>query len=160
MGARAREFSVSMRTGVSNQEAVQEFREALGRHGFEILLEYPVDCEPERKARLRWDQAVPGWRRYTIRVKWLPTDAFPTQLSDRNGRWFVPLGLCVASDGSSACAYAINRCGPLSALHRPIGIGLVVRGRTGWICRVLVEFAKQKEPFGYCEMEMNEAHNL
>ncbi len=154
------EFSISMRTAVGYQETIQNLREALGRHGFEILLEVPLDRELEREPGLRSEHVGPGWRHYTIRVVWCQSNKSPVQLNDREGGLFAPFNLCVGDLGSPTFAGVINRCSALSGQHRRIGIGLLVRGMTGRVYRVLVEFAKQKEPSGHREVKMNKTEAL
>ncbi len=131
MSSKIREFSFSMRTNAGYQETIQDLREALGRHGFEILLEAPLDRELECEEGLRSEHVEPEWQHYTIRIVWCLSNKSPVQLSDHDG-----------------------------GLHRHIGIGLLVRGLTGRVYRVLVEFAKQDELSGHCEVEMNKTKAL
>ncbi len=160
MSSKIREFSFSMRTNAGYQETIQDLRGALGRHGFEILLEVPLDRELEWEEGLRSEHMEPGWQHYTIRIVWCLSNKSPVQLSDHDGGLLGPSNLSVGDHGSSTFAGVINRCSALGGLHRRIGIGLLVRGRTGRVYRVLMEFATQDELSGHCEVEMNRTEAL
>lgn len=108
MSATARGFSISMRTTLNYREAMQDLREALARHGFEILFEFQLDRELERRAGLPWEQLGLTWTQYTVLLVWSPSDACPALLSERDGGLFVPFNLCVAEKEGATFISATN----------------------------------------------------
>lgn len=137
-------FSISVRTAINYQEVIQRLREALAHHGFEILLEFPLDRELERKAGLIWTRLGLNWRRYTVLLVWSPADACPALLSDRDGGLLVPFNLCVAeADGETSIAVT-NHYAVLKPGNASIGIQTLVRGQAQRIRNILSELAVQK----------------
>jgi uncharacterized protein (DUF302 family) len=148
MTTTVRDFSISVRTATSYQRAVASLREALKRHGFEILCELPLDRELEGKAGLRWEH-------YTVLVVWSPFDAYQALLSDRDGGLLVPFNLCVVEEENSSFV-AVTNHGALGRTAGPIGIQVLVRDLARKIRRVLAELATQEEPPGYRETQRSE----
>ena len=62
MNTTVRDFSISMRTTACYQQVVSNLRGALKRRGFEILCEFLIDRELDRKVGLRWEQLGLRWR--------------------------------------------------------------------------------------------------
>jgi uncharacterized protein (DUF302 family) len=152
MTTTVRDFSISARTTTSYQRALANLREALKRHGFEILFELMLDRELDRKVGLRWQH-------YTVFVVWSPFDAYQAVLSDRDGGLLVPFNLCVAEDGNSTFV-AVSNHTSLSRSAGPIGIQVLVRDLARKIRQVLVEVAMQEEPLAYREVRSSEARGF
>ena len=77
MTTTVRDLSISVRTPVSYQRALTRLREALKRHGFETVCEFPLDRELERTVGL-------GSQHRTVFVVWSPFEAYQAVLSDRD----------------------------------------------------------------------------
>ncbi len=137
-------FSISVRTAINYQEAIQRLRGALTRHGFEILFELPLDRELERKAGLSWTQLGLNWRHYTVLLVWSPADACPALLSDRDGGLLVPFNLCVAEGDDETSIAVTNHHAVLKPGNASIGLQTLVRGQAHRIRNVLSEVAVQK----------------
>lgn len=152
MTTTVRDFSISARTATSYQRVLTILREALKRHGFEILCELPLDRELERKVGLRWQH-------YTVFVVWSPFDAYQAVLSDRDGGLLVPFNLCVAEEGNSTFV-AITNHASLNRSAGPLGIQVLVRDLARKIRQVLVEVAMHEEPPAYREVQTSEARRF
>ena len=138
MTTTTREFSISVRTASSYRKALSGLRKALKRNSFEILGEFTLDRELERKLGMPCEQC-------TVFVVWSPSDAYKALLSDRDGALLVPFNLCVSEDGDSAVVAATNHYATLNATHAPIGMQVLLRDLARRIRQVLAELATQEE---------------
>lgn len=143
MSTMTRGFSLSMRATVSHQETIQCLHDALARNGFEVLLEFPLDRELERRAGLRWMQLGMNWSHYTVLVAWSPADACPALLSDRDGGLLVPFNLCVAEREGTTFISAANHHGALKVGNASLGAQVLVRDQAHRIRNVFSELAPQ-----------------
>jgi uncharacterized protein (DUF302 family) len=143
MPATLRNLSISVRTAASYQRTLPALREALKRHGFEILCECPVDQELVRKVGLSWEHLRLPWQHYTVFVVWSPFDAWPALLSDRDGGLLIPFNLCAVDDGRSTFVAMINHCGVMGSNGQSIGVQVLVRDLTRRAHEVLMEIAVQ-----------------
>jgi uncharacterized protein (DUF302 family) len=130
----AREFSISVRTPNSYRQTLPELRKALKRNSFEILSEFTLDRELERKAGRPCEHC-------TVFVVWSPSDAYKALLSDRDGALLVPFNLCVSEEGDSAVLAAANHYVSLGARRAPIGIQALLLDLARRIRQVLAELA-------------------
>lgn len=153
-------FSLSAQSAANYQRAFPYLRQLLNSHGFEILCEFRVDSDLDRKAGLSWEHLGLPWRHYTVLVVWCPPDVCQALLSDRDGGLLIPFNICVADDGNSTFAAVLNQYGALSPRDGAIGIRLVIRNLTRRIYQVLEEFAKQEETAEHREEEVNETYRL
>ncbi len=152
MSTTLRDLSTSVRTSASYQQALTRLREALKRHGFETVCEFPVDRELERKVGLRSPHR-------TVFVVWSPFEAYQAVLSDRDGGLLVLFNLCVAQDGNSTFIAVMNHWA-LSPNGGPLGLHLLVRGLADKIHEAVVEAAMQEETGQYREARGGEAHRF
>ena len=137
MTTRGREFSISVRAAGSYRQALPDLREALKRNRFEILSEFTLDRELERKAGSPCEHC-------TVFVVWSPTDAYKALFSDRDGALLVPFNLCVSEDGGSVFVAATNHYGTQSTRLAPIGIQSLLCDLARRIHLVLAELATQE----------------
>jgi uncharacterized protein (DUF302 family) len=144
-----RDLSTSVRTSASYQQALTRLREALKRHGFETVCEFPLDRELERKVGLRSQHC-------TVFVVWSPFEAYQAVLSDRGAGLHVLFHLCVAQDGNSTFIAVMNHWA-LGPNGGPLGLQVLVRGLADKIDEVLVEAAMPEEPRLYREARGSEA---
>jgi uncharacterized protein (DUF302 family) len=153
-----RDLSISVRSKDSYEVALLTLREALKRGGFEILCEFPVAREVERKVGLRWRQLGLHWQqRYTVFVVWSPSDAYQALLSDRDGGLLIPFNISVAEDGDTTVVAVTNHYGPLAAKSSSIGVQVLIRDLTRKLRQVLVEVLTEGEPGEEHGMWANEA---
>jgi uncharacterized protein (DUF302 family) len=137
-----RDLSISVRSKDTYEITLLTLREALKRSGFEVLCEFPVARELERKVGLQWRQLGLHWQqRYTVFVVWSPSDAYQALLSDRDGGLLIPFNVCVAEDGASTAVAFTNHYGPLAAKSSSIGVQLLIRNLTRKFRQVLIEVA-------------------
>ena len=133
MTTAVRDFSFSATTTMPYQRALSILREALKRHGFEILSELPLDRELERKVGLQCQHC-------TVFVIWSPFDAYQAVISDRDGGVLVPFNLTVAEYGSST-VYAATNHAALSRNGGSIGVQVLVQTLTKKVRRLFLELA-------------------
>ncbi len=134
MTTTVREFSISVQTAKGYQQVLPDLREALERNSFEILSEFTLDREFERKVGFPCE-------RCTVFVVWSPSDAYKALLSDRDGALLVPCNLCVSEVGDTAVLAASNQNLSLSAGRAPIGIQALLRDLARRTRQVLAELA-------------------
>lgn len=142
ISAMAREFSISMRMTVSYREAIQHLRVALARHGFEVLLEFPLLREMEHRAGLPWAQLGLNWKHYTIFLVWSASDAYPALLSGQDGGLLVPFKICVAERKDATLILADNPAGAIMA-NASLGAQTLTRDQAHRIRNVFSELLSQ-----------------
>jgi len=135
-------FSISMRTTVSYREAIQHLRLALARHGFEVLFEFPLLREMERRAGLPWAQLGVNWKHYTVFLVWSPSDACPALLSGQDGGLLVSFKICVAERKDATFILADNPAGAIKA-NASLGAQTLSRDQTHRIRNVFLELVPQ-----------------
>jgi len=160
MNTTVRDFSISMRTTACYQQVVSNLREALKHRGFEILCEFLIDRELDRKVGLRWEQLGLRWQHYTVFVVWSPFDAYQALLSDRDGGLLVPFNVCVAQDAGSTFVAVTNHHGSLNTKDAPIGIQVLVRDLARKIGQVLMDLAMKDRSAEGHEVHTEEAHRF
>ncbi len=156
MTTTVRNLSISVRTSARYQRALAELRDALKRHGFEILYELPVNRELERKAGLSWEHLGLPWQHYTVLVVWSPSDAWPALLNDRDGGLLIPFNLCVVEDGSSTFIAMVNHYGVTGSNGQSIGVQVLIRDLARRVHEVLMEIAVQKDSVEHHEAQLGE----
>jgi uncharacterized protein (DUF302 family) len=156
MSAIVRDFSISVRTAAGYPETVSVLREALKRHGFEMLCELSMDRELQRKAGLPWDRMGLRWQHYAMFVVWSPSDAYQALLSDRDGGLLVSFNLCVAGDGTSTFVAATNHYGAGNAKVGTIGVQILIRELARKIRELLMEIGTPEQRPGYGEAPAND----
>ncbi len=131
-----RDFSFSARTDVPYQRVLSILREALKRHGFEVLCELPLDRELERKLGLHCQYC-------TVLVVWSPLDAYQAVISDRDGGLLVPFNITVAEQGSSTVIAATNHAA-LGRNSGSIGVQVLLQTLTKKVRRLFLELARHE----------------
>ncbi len=138
-------LSISIATKISYQLTIEVLREVLARFGFEVLYEFALDRESERKAGLRWPQLGLRWCHYTVPLVWSPLDACPALLSDRDGGLLVPFNLCVAEKDNTTFIAAANHLNLLRPGNASIGTHTLLREQAHRIRGVLSEIAMRQD---------------
>jgi uncharacterized protein (DUF302 family) len=136
MTTTVRDFSFSARTGMPYRRVLSILREALKRHGFEVLCELPLDRELERKVGLQCQHC-------TVFVIWSPFDAYQAVISDRDGGLLVPFNITVAEHESSTVIAATNHAA-LSRNGGSIGVQVLVQTLAKKVRRIFLELATQE----------------
>ena len=160
MNTIVRDFSISMRTTACYQQVVSNLLETLKHRGFEILCEFLIDRELDRKVGLRWEQLGLRWQHYTVFVVRSPFDAYQALLSDRDGGLLVPFNVCVAQDAGSTFVAVTNHQGSLNTKDAPIGIQVSVRDLARKIRQVLMDLAMKGRSAEGHEVHTEEAHRF
>jgi uncharacterized protein (DUF302 family) len=96
-----RDFSLSIKTTLEYQRALELLRQALQREKFRILAEVPFHREFEKNMGM-------SRANYTVLVVWSPFHAYRALLSDRDGGLLIPFNLLVAEHENSTIIAAIN----------------------------------------------------
>ena len=130
-----RDLSISARTGISYRRVLSILREAVKRHGFEVLCEVALDRELERKVGLRCQHC-------TVLVVWSPFDAYHAVLSDRDGGLLVPFNILVAEHGDSTVIAATNHAA-LGRNGAPIGVQVLAQALAKKVRCIFLEMATQ-----------------
>jgi len=144
MTTAVRELLISARTGMSYQHVLSILREAVKRHGFEVLCELPLGRELERKVGLRC-------QRCTVLVVWSPFDAYHAALSDRDGGLLVPFNIVVAEHGDSTVVAATNHAA-LSRNGGPIGVEILAQCLAKKVRRIFLDFSAQENVAAFREV--------
>ncbi|HLH36362.1 MAG TPA: hypothetical protein VKX41_16950 [Alloacidobacterium sp.] len=135
-------FSISMRTTASYRETIQHLRAALARHGLEVLFEFPLLREMERRAGLPWAQLGMNWKHYTVLLVWSPSDACPALLSGHDGGLLVPFKICIAEGKDATFILADNPAGVVK-VTASLGAQTLARDQTHRIRNVFSELVPQ-----------------
>ena len=96
-----RDFSLSIKTILGYEQALELLRQALQREKFRILAEVPFHRELEKDVGM-------SLANYTVLVVWSSFHAYRALLSDRDGGLLIPFNLLVAEHENGTIIAATN----------------------------------------------------